>query len=296
MSTVAVITGGLLRNQDRWQLHPELTPWQSLLLRRRQRWFNAAIHNPLSVVSAIMDLPTVRLFVDTTTIRDCQYWVVTPWHGRAIRDRVQLLPEAQLDWQSQDAVWLQQQLQPLLDDLNMQLLIHPSGAMVMACTHPLHTQPLSYPHLEQEGLTNHHPEGEDGGKLMRLLAEIQMLLHQHQAPHRAGKAAVHGIWLWGAWQDDGASNSPLLPTIACRDTLLQQMCDGRDAQWMIGRSEEIIQMLPDNETMPAMVVLTGEGRAVSLTGHRWLSFGSKPLHETKLLAEECELWRQLYNR
>jgi len=290
-SRVALVTGGLIKGNGKWALHPTLMPWQPALLRRRQRWFHADLHNPLSLLAAIMAVPAARLLADDSSAS--QYWVVTPWHGQAMRDRVRLMPAALLDWHQQDADWLKGQLQPLLDDLMMELVVQLGGGMVMRCANPLHVQPLPYPHLEQKGLTNRHPNGADGGILMRLLAEIQMSLHQQVAAHRNNKIAIHGVWLWGGWQPEADVGPVGLPNIACRDLQLQRVCDGRDPQWLIGTAEEMVQMLPDHGEMPAVVVLTGEGRALCLAGRRWFSFGEKRPHERETLGEESTLWQMV---
>jgi len=286
-----LITGGMTQGNGQWSLHPDLMAWQSALLRRRQRWFHADLHHPLSLLAALMGVPAARLLADGGDA--AQYWVVTPWHGQAVRDRVRLLPTAMLDWCQQDAYWLQKKLQPLLDELMMELVVKQGGAMVMRCQHALDVAPVAYPVLAEHGLTNRHPDGKDGGKLMRLLAEIQMALHQQEAPQRKNKGAIHGVWLWGGWQPQQDDFPIAMPHIACRDPLLQPICDGRDPQWLIGSAEEMVQMLPDDGTLPPRVVLTGEGRAVCLAGRRWSLFGKQRLHATGSLGEESMLWRAL---
>jgi len=290
----AFITGGIIQGNGQWSLHPELMPWQSALLQRKQRWFDGEPHNPLSLLAALMGIPAARLLADGGEA--AQYWVVTPWHGQAVRDRVRLLPEAMLEWCQQDAEWLKGQLQPLLDDLSMELVAQQGGAMVMRCAQPLDVEPIAYPVLEANGLTNRHPDGADGGKLMRLLAEIQMALHQQQAVQRKNKRAIHGIWLWGGWQADKEAAAIMLPHIACRNPLLQSICDGRDPQWLIGTAEEMVQMLPDDGGVPETVILTGEARALCLSGRCWLPFRNKKLCESNDLDESSLLWKSLIKK
>ncbi|MDX8413783.1 MAG: hypothetical protein R8J85_06805 [Mariprofundales bacterium] len=294
MKQCALITGGLIQGDGKWLLHPELMAWQSALLRRKQQWFDASLHNPLSLLAALIGVPAARLLADGGNA--AQYWVVTPWHGQAVRDRVRLLPEAMLEWCQHDADWLKGELQPLLDALMMELVVKQGGAMVMQCQHPLDAAPVAYPVLAENGLTNRHPNGGDGGKLMRLLAEIQMALHQQEAPQRNNKGAIHGVWLWGGWQPDLDDAPMTMPHIACRDPLLQPICDGRDPQWLIGSVEEMVQMLPDDGELPQSVVLTGSNRAILLAGHRWFPFGKKRLHEADHLREASALWSSLRSK
>lgn len=292
-----VVTDGLLQPQAQWQLHPALHPWRRSLLRRRRRWFAAGAHNALSVVALMMGQPAARLLVDDAQAGR-QYWVATPWHGQAVRDRVRILPFSALDWRRQDARWLQDVVQPLLDDLAMELVVQPSGAMVVRCKTPLRAAPSPYPVLERDGLGNRHPEGEDGGTLMRLLAEIQMALHQ-RAPSAArnGRPPVHGIWLWGGWLAEEEQGALPLPAIACRDPWLQPLCDGRDPRWVVGNAEEVAQMLAADGRLPATtVVLLGARRALLLRGRRWFALGSQTIADGEVAGGEEALWQQLCGR
>ncbi|MDQ6963433.1 MAG: hypothetical protein Q9M13_00770 [Mariprofundales bacterium] len=294
MAGSAVVTGGLVQVDGQWHLHPDLQPWRSTLLRRRQRWFDAELHNPLSLLAAVVRVAAAQLLVRDAD--GAQYWVVTPWHGQAVRDRVRLLPSSLFAWNRRDADWLRSLLQPLLVDLEMELLVLSGGALVMRCAHPLAVDPLPYPLLEANGLTNRHPDGEDGGRLMRLLSEVQMLLHQQHSPHRGDQHAIHGIWLWGGWQSAQPVRELSLPRIACRDRHLRHICDGRDPQWWIGGAEEMVEMLPYGDSLPAIVVLTGGGRAVLFAGRRWNPFANRGLHEDALTGGEALLWQQLRGR
>jgi hypothetical protein len=60
------------------------------------------------------------------------------------------------------------------------------------------TQPLD--RVAGEYLTSHLPQGADAPRLMGLVNESQMLLHEHavnRARESAGHPPVNGLWLWG---------------------------------------------------------------------------------------------------
>ncbi|MDX8408470.1 MAG: hypothetical protein R8J84_00290 [Mariprofundales bacterium] len=297
MIATAVVTGGLLHQGERWHLHPALDAWQPALLRRRQHWFTTACHNPLSALGALCSVPAAKLMVNQTIgeagERGCgQWWVVSPWHGQAAGTKVRLMPASMLRWQQRDAQWLQQLIQPLLEPLGMELRVLSAGAMVMHCRQAMDVAPAPFPQLEQEGLGNRHPAGADGGALMRLLSEIQMLLHQQPADDRHGLPAIHGVWLWGGWdQDAGQDLAALnLPAVACVDPLLRAITDGRDSALMVAGAEEMDGLIDTAGAVPSSVVLTGDGHALWLSGWRWWWPKAVLRQSNGTEREEDELW------
>ena len=62
----------------------------------------------------------------------------------------------------------------------------------------MHTTPLDQ--MVGEYVTPHLPRGEDAPRFLRLINEVQMLLHSHPvnlAREAAGQATVNGLWIWG---------------------------------------------------------------------------------------------------
>jgi len=295
--TTAVISNGLLRQGDGWQLHPALSPWQPTLLRRQQRWFKCGAHNPLSITARLANMAAASLLLAGAEADPGQWWVVSPWHGQTMRNRVRLLPSAMLQWQEQDGAWLKELLQPLLAPLAMELTVLAGGGMAMHCHNPLDADPPPFPEQEQNGLSNHHPKGCDGGRLMRLLAEIQMLLHQQPLPqHRQGLPAIHGVWLWGAWMapEEGAARlSPHLPATASNDHLLRRLCDGREAEWMIASADQVSELLPQDGGVPKRVVVTGSDHVIRFESHSWRFWSPPSLRAPKVFAAEASLWHLL---
>ncbi|MDQ6951351.1 MAG: hypothetical protein Q9M26_06780 [Mariprofundales bacterium] len=291
MISTAIITNGLIQQARAWQLHSELTAWCPSLLRRHQRWFHASAHNPLSALARLTNTPAARLLMENND-EPGQWWVVSPWHGQTMRDRVRLLPAAMLPWQEQDGRWLQEQLHPLLDPLAMELKVLPGGSMVMHCRTPLDVAPAPFPQLEQDGLSNRHPEGSDGGALMRLLAEIEMLLHQNPAPHRKDVPEIHGIWLWGQWLS--IANDPISPlhlsAMIGGNVGPQLLHDADNARVFIGEVEEMGALLPRDGFVPKRVVAIGADHAICFHGRGW-RLGDRSLHAPTTMPTETELWR-----
>jgi len=80
-------------------------------------------------------------------------------------------------------MWLCGQLNPLLSEEGMSL--HQTGAaLLFACRDALNANPVSFASISGKGMPNRHHEGADGGRLNRLMSEIQMVLHQHQPDAR----------------------------------------------------------------------------------------------------------------
>ncbi len=295
MIRLAVVADGLLREETRWRPHPALQAWWPTLRRRRARWFRCRAHNALSLLSAMVDAPPARLLAEghALPVSDAaQWWVVTPWHGRTLRDHVRLLPAPALSWREEDASRMVTVLQPLLDELGMRLHVVAGSGLLLSCDRVWDVLPASYPQVEEEGLGNRHPPGVDGGAWMRLLAEIQMLLHRQGVQTGSG-VPVHGIWLWGGWQVGGAARTLALPAVVCRDPLLRGICDGRDAAWMVGSVEEIAAC-SSGGSPPERVVLCGGGRALLLAGWRWFPFGDVLASaDEDRDAEERMLWAEV---
>jgi len=185
-------------------LHPALLDVQPQLSKRRRQWFFCAEKSPLSWYAALVEAsPAVLLAARCADLpastRQC--WVASPYHAQLGRDTVRLMPEGAFSWSEADNAWLCGELNPLLQDDGMSL--HACGAaLLLACTTPLDVDPLPFAAIAGGLLPDRHPEGPDGGRLMRLLSEIQMSLHAvtHRTgqPTRDGQPDISGLWLWGS--------------------------------------------------------------------------------------------------
>lgn len=281
-------------------LHPVLGEVQRQLSAMRRQWFSCTNNSPLGWYAALVGVPPSALLAERCSglsARVRQGWVASPFHAVPGRDSVRLLPESEFPWDANDAEWLCGELNPLLAEEGMAL--HALGAaLLLSCEQPIEADPLPFPAIAGGQLPNHHPPGKDGGRLMRLLAEVQMSLHasgQSDAqPTRRGKPAVNGLWLWGACALPHVLPGDL-PTVASPDAWLQLLQDSVDAKLAICEAERL-QDVSGMEKLPQVVLLAGSGHAVLLRAglfpnlsRQWLP--KSPFGEDRLIAQLRDMIR-----
>ena len=291
-------------------LHPSLMDYQSRLLKRRRRWFHCAQKTPFGWYAALLDSSPASLLVARCTDLPAsarQAWVASPYHAQLGRDTVRLMPEGELAWSAADAAWLCSLLNPLLGEEGMSL--HAIGAaLLLACKTPLDTNPVSFAAIAGGLLPNRHPEGPDGGRLMRLLAEIQMSLHAvtHRTgqPTRDGQPDISGLWLWGSCALP--AELPLgLPPVATLNPFLQALQYDYEyeheheyehgAQILISEADRLSELLSADRFpgagLPRTVLLAGAGHAVLL--RRGLLPGFGKTWQAKAAKSEADLISRL---
>jgi len=268
-----LVTNGLIQTQHGVALHPDLLLWDKQLSSCRQQWFQCVDNNPLGWYAALQSVSTATLLANRchdmpNETKQC--WVASPFHAQLGRDTVRLLPEGLFLWTEQDSNWLCTVLNPLLQHEGM-TLIPVGSALLLSCCESMDVEPLRFAEVSGKNLPNRHPKGSDAGRFTRLLAEIQMLLHQHPAEHRQqrGEPDVNGVWLWGGtqWQPQPAHEKQI--AVATRNPFLQSIVDGRDAKLMISEAERLNELVKQDAPLPKKIVLAGEGHAVLLT-KSWL--------------------------
>jgi len=274
-----LVTHGLISNQDGLTLHPDLFSWQRLLAKRKQQWFDCSAKNPLALYAKLLDVKPALLLASKLPENTAkQYWVASPYHAQLSRDSVRVMPEGMLPWCEQDAAWACELLNPLLQEDGIQL--HNIGsALVLACDKALHAEPAVFSDIAGKTLPNRHPSGADGGYLMRLMAEVQMMFKQSPAMHRrqCGEVDIHGLWFWGSCEPSNLE-APLSKAVATRDAFLSAMVDGKDASITITEPEQLSELIKEGVALPKQVLLFGEGYAVRLKqallpkfgGNHWL--------------------------
>lgn len=290
--TLLLITDALLKREGeasamQFVLHPALDELRMQLLKRRRRWFICANNNPLGWYAALVDAEPAALLAARSPelpAHAMQAWVASPYHAMLGRDTVRLLPEVDFPWNEEDSIWLCDTLNPLLHQDGMSL--HPcADALLLASKQPLDVQAAAFADIAGHLLPNRHPQGVDGGRLMRLLAEIQMLLHAKPQPTRTGKPGVHGLWLWGAC--DMPPELPVgLPPVASMNPILQSLQHGHGAQLTISEAEHVPATLA-SKALPQAVLLAGPGHAVLLQKSIFSRLGKdwkvqNPAHESDL--------------
>jgi|AMFO01.1.fsa_nt_gi Uncharacterized protein conserved in bacteria len=197
-----------------------------------------------------------------------QCWVATPFHGLPVRDRVRVMPEGSFPWDAEDADWLCGVVNPLLREEGMELCTV-GAALVMACRRPLQANPAGFGEVSGAFLPCRHAGGRDGGRLARLLAEVQMLLFQHPSlrRRRRGEVDVSGLWLWGPSPWPREDVPPARP-VHTRNPFLQALSPPGPARLAISETARMRELRPTGARLPGTVILAGGGFAVVLEKRR----------------------------
>jgi len=149
-------------------------------------------------------------------------------------------------------------------------LVASDSLLFLVCEQPLDAAPLSFAAVSGHTLPNRHPDGADGGRMMRLKAEIQMMLNQHPSHDRRerGEPDVDGLWLWGGGSVREASlhaeSKTVAMPVATRNPLLRDLVGGVDARITITEADRLEEVMKMGSKPPAQVVLAGDGYAVLL--------------------------------
>lgn len=286
-----VVSQALIPNQDGVTLHPDLVLWQQQLATRKQYWFQVADRTPAEWYATLLGLDVTALLASQfealpAEVRQC--WSVTPYHAQLTRDSIRVCPQGLFPWSREDAAWLCATLNPLLAEEGMALL-HADAALLLSCRDPLDARPLSFAAISGKMLPNRHHEGADGGRLNRLMAEIQMILHQQQPASRqqSGSVAVSGIWLSNptAWPQAVAEKQV---AVATRNPCLSALVEGRNARLVISEAERLSELVKAGAELPKQILLTGEGYALLLKKSLLPTFG-KPSWCPRRVKGEAEL-------
>ncbi|KON48191.1 threonine synthase [Mariprofundus ferrooxydans] len=295
-----IITDALLQHQDGLQCHPDVLLWQQQLAGRRCSWYECAAKNPLGWYSALTECAPAALLAAASSsipVGTRQVWVASPYHAQLMRDAVHVLPEGQLAWTADDAVRLCAVLNPLLAEEQMQLL-NVGAALLLTCKKALDAYPHSFAAIAGHMLPDRHHDGEDGGRLDRLLSELQMLLFQHPSMerHERQESDINGIWLWGSaeWPQLDELASRHIP-VATRNPFLQAIADGRSARMIISDSARLDELLQTGSALPEMVILAGDGYAAVMK-KSWLPGWGKPDWQPKSVKAEPALLSMLQSQ
>jgi len=290
-----IISQALIQHQDGVSLHPDLFSWEKQLSAYRQRWFHCGAKNPLGWYAALCDTsPTALLMQQCDVLPQdmSQCWVASPYHAQLARTSVRVMPEGQFAWEAEDAAELCEILNPLLAEEGMQLFAV-GAALLLACREPIEAYPQGFGSISGNLLPDRHHEGEDGGRLNRLLSEIQMFLFQNplMARHQRGEPEVSGIWLWAPMHKADSSHTKKI-AVATRNPVLHSIVDGKGADVMITEPERMGELMLSGAPLPKRMVLAGEGYAVLLT-KSWMPKLGKPEWKPRSLKSEDDLYTRL---
>ena len=272
-SKLLIVSDGLVGDASadvsmggRYLPHPALHDWQPQLKKRKTRWFVSTPKTAVEWYGELTGTAPAQLLSPLLSGDDVagftQFWIASPFHARLNRDRLHVMPDALFSWREADALWICDLLNPLLAEEGMKLVQHQSLLFLLCCT-PLDASPVSFAAVSGHTLPNRHPEGVDGGALMRLTAEVQMMLSQHPAEHRkaAGESDVDGLWFWGGSPIHEETSANTL-RVATRSPLLRLLADAQDAEAIITEAEHLHELMQANQPLPNRVVLAGSEHAV----------------------------------
>ncbi len=216
-----------------------------------------------------------------------QIWIASPYHAQLARDRIRVMPDSLLSWREEDARWICELLNPLLKEEGIELLHHKS-ALLLACETPMHALPASFASISGKELPNRHPEGTDGGRLMRLIAEIQMVLSLKPSEKRraAVDPDIHGLWIWSGESVAAEQPDTATLTVATRDPFLASIAGARDAEVIITDAEQLPQLVQPDAPLPKQVLMLGSDQALLLKPSIFPRFGGRGLRVGPVATEE----------
>ncbi|GAV20565.1 hypothetical protein MMIC_P1534 [Mariprofundus micogutta] len=267
-ASTLIVSQALISNQDGVTLHPDLFSWEKQLSACKQQWFECTTRNPLAwyaTAASVSCTGFVASLCKDIPASTQQCWIASPYHAQLTRDALRVYPEGLLPWSVADADYLCEVLNPLLTEEGMQLC-SAGAVLLLTCRDKMDAFPICFGELSGKLLPNKHHEGADGGRLNRLLSEIQMLMFQQPSiqRHERGDVDVNGLWLWAPsdWPVD--MRMPALP-VATRNPALQSLVDGQGATLIISEAERLSELLQADAPLPKKIILAGEGYAVLLT-------------------------------
>jgi hypothetical protein len=290
-----IVSQALIQHQDGVSLHPDLFLWDKQLSSYRRRWFDCTAKNPLAWYAALCESSPAALLA--SRCRDLpedmsQYWVASPYHAQLARTVVRVMPEGQFSWTVEDADYLCATLNPLLAEEGMQLSAV-GVALLLACREPMDAYPQGFGEISGQLLPDRDHAGEDGGRLNRLLSEIQMLLFQHPSEqrHAQGEPDVSGLWLWSPLDGRIESHAKQI-AVSTRNPVLQSIVNGKDAGVIITEAERMGELVQSDAALPKRIVLEGDAYAVLLT-KPWLPNFGKAVWKPKSPKAESALLSML---
>lgn len=265
-----VITDAWLMQEEQCYLNPALKPYEEKLLTMKQSWHKSANHTPLSwyaeQYAELEPAAMLASLIPEEMGNFKQYWVVSPYHVRLIRSTLRLMPDSMLAWSEKEAEAVRDMMNPHLNHYGMKLFAV-DKALILGCDREWDVAPENFADISGGLMTNTMPAGSDAGEWMRMLSELQMLLHQHPLYNAEG-VQIHGLWLWGQATALKEFNVASLPAVATRNAYLQvvlrHLGKEQDAEMVISDSGHLFELLHERQALPADWLLLGSGKSVKL--------------------------------
>ncbi|MFQ5355733.1 MAG: hypothetical protein ACE5DY_04450 [Mariprofundaceae bacterium] len=270
--SMLLVTDGLICTGNGFDVHPALMPWRRKLCRSKKRWSECSPLTALEWYALCLGYPhpVSCLLASRCIIPDNtkQLWMVSPYHAVVMRDRVKILPESFTLWGEEDARWLAELINPLT--IPEGIRIHAAGTgLVATCDHALEAEPVGFGSICNAYLPDRHPAGKDGGRLMRLAAEIQMLLTQHASDVNAPQENINGVWFWGAASVSDTPAPANWQPVRTNDSVLAGLTDTEEAGLAITDTEYIENIINFDGPPPRFLLLSGSGNALLLDTKSW---------------------------
>ncbi|MBF0281486.1 MAG: hypothetical protein HQM07_02810 [Zetaproteobacteria bacterium] len=184
-------------------LHPELHALSRRFNGFKTLWFHNTLQLALEWQAALTHQSPVETILSTANFKDNGYqqaWIASPYQAQLVRDKIMIMPEHLVPWQTTDAKALCDQLNPILHDEGMHLIANKQWLLLLS-KNILDADPPPFSQIQGSMLPNRPIAGADGGRINRILSEIQMLLHAtHHAHTRKDHQTlpnISGLWLWG---------------------------------------------------------------------------------------------------
>ena len=256
-----IVSDGLLSSDGGFAPHPELQPWHKCLTRTSKLWADCAPKTPLEWYlwatkykcspAALLASRTEKIPADTE-----QCWVASPYQAVVARDHVHVAPESALELTEKDVLRLADLLNPLLEPCGMVLM--PVGPMLFVCCDKAWDVDMpGFASISGGRLPNRLPQGVDGGDMMRLLSEIQMVLAQES------DIPVSGLWFWGASDWPVGDLPESLPAVMTDDPALSSIANADQPSFAITSVAGVEDIL-NGIKLPRFWLLAGDGQCVLL--------------------------------
>lgn len=264
-----VVTNAWLEHEGALLLHPALKPYEKALLNMKQASAPSPSLTPLSWYAKQANMEPASMLAglaDTLPQEAKQFWVASPYHARLTRSTLRLMPDVMLDWSAQNAEDVCVLLNPLLAEDGLQL--HVVGETLLLSSQQLwDVYPVDFADISGSFLPDRHSEGLDVSKWTRLLAEIQMLLHQSPI-NTASALQIHGLWLWGSGEKVIHTDRDVLPAVATSHIFLKSVLKSLDkeqnATMIVTDAEQLEMLLQKHAALPKDWLLLGAGLSVQL--------------------------------
>jgi len=280
-----VITDAFFHIDGVAMLNPALRAYEPKLLGMKNKYIAAKVERsqavtPLAWLAKQQNTSPATLLTSAAANLPQSYkqcWVASPYHARLTRSTLRIMPDVLLDRSEAVLKAICKALNPLLEEDGLQL--HVVGlSLVLLSDKVWDVESIDFAQVSGGLMPDQLPKGVDAGHWMRLLSEVQMMLHQHQITTDSG-LMIHGLWFWGKSEqasmatDELAQIKPIATRHAELQSVLQALDKERDATMIVSEAEHLPLLLQPDKPYPKQWLLLGDGLVVTCSANmlfRWL--------------------------